>query len=68
MKKDQQIVVRVPAELRARLEAYAESVRQQTGFAVSTADAVRKLLVDALDAKTATTPARVRKAKPKRKT
>lgn len=50
VKHDRQIVVRLPAELYARIEERAAALREATGLTVSIADIVRKLLTDALAA------------------
>jgi hypothetical protein len=48
---DEQIVVRLPGALLARIDAYAEGQRKATGLRVSRSDAVRLLVARALDAK-----------------
>lgn len=48
--KDRQIVVRLEDALLQRVQAYQARIRAETGLSVSQADAVRKLLTEALDA------------------
>lgn len=45
---DKQLVVRVPDELLKRLDAFVAAQKEQTGFTISRADAVRKLLDEGL--------------------
>lgn len=50
VEQDKQLVVRIPASLLDRIDAYMQRERDRTGYSVSRADAVRRLLGDALDA------------------
>lgn len=48
--KTKQIVVRLEEELAARIDAYAERLRAETGLEVSHAAATRRVLIAGLDA------------------
>jgi len=52
---DTKITIRVSAELLARIEAYRARAEADTGFHVTTADALRQLATTALDAAKART-------------
>ena len=47
--KDKQIVVRLPADLADKIDAYAEKLLEQPGPKWSTSDVVRKVLAEALE-------------------
>jgi hypothetical protein len=48
--KDRRLMLRLEAELAERIEAYAARMRAETGLDVTTAAAMRRLLIAGLDA------------------